>query len=72
MKIHRQRIFELVAQGRMASADAERLWSAWRDERASSWMVVAAIGMAALATAHSLLAHPGTLQIIRQVLGGLL
>jgi hypothetical protein len=71
MKKHRQRILELIAQGRMAPAEAERLWTTWRDERASGWMVMAAIGMASLATAHSLLVH-GALQAIHQFLGGLL
>jgi hypothetical protein len=74
MEKHRQRILELVAQGRMMPAEAERLWAAWRDERASGWMVVVAIGMASLATVHSLLAHPGaagTLHAIHRFFGGL-
>ena len=71
MNKHRQSILELVALGRMNPAEAERLWAAWRDERVSSWMVLAAIGMASLATGHSLLAH-GTLHAIHQFLGGVL
>jgi hypothetical protein len=68
-------ILNLVAQRRMTPPEAERLWAAWREERASGWMVVAAIGMASLATAHSLLAHPCascTLHVIHRILGGLL
>jgi hypothetical protein len=68
-----QRIFELVALGRISPAEAQRWWAAWRDERVSGWMVMAAIAMASLATAHSLLAHPGaacTLEAIHRFLGG--
>jgi hypothetical protein len=75
MNNQRQKILRLIAQGRMTPAEAERLWAAWRDDRASGWMVVAAIGMASLATVHSLLAQPaaaGTLQAIHQFLGGAL
>lgn len=67
------RIFQLVAQGRITPAEAEQLWSADRDVRASRWMVVAAIGMASLATLHSLLAGPhaaAALHAVHQVLGG--
>lgn len=75
MSKKRQSLFELVAQGRITWAEADRLWSAWRDERASRWMVIAAIGMASLATAHSLLAGPHsavTMHAIHQFLGGVL
>lgn len=75
MDSHRKRILDLAALGRLTPAEAERLWAAWREERASAWMVVAAIGMASLATAHSLLAHPcamGTLEAIHRFLGGVL
>jgi hypothetical protein len=75
MDKHRQRILQLVAQYRLSRPEAERLWAAWRDEKASGWMVAAAIGMASLATAHSLLAHPcasSTLHAIHRFLGGLL
>jgi hypothetical protein len=75
MDKHLQRILQLVALGRITPAEAERLWAAWKDERASAWMVLAAIGMATLATAHSLLAGPhpaGTLEAIHQLLGGVL
>jgi hypothetical protein len=75
MDKHLQRILQLVALGRITPAEAEHLWAAWRDERASGWMVVVAIGMASLATAHSLLAGPhaaGALEAIHQFLGGAL
>jgi hypothetical protein len=70
---HRQRILQLVAQGRLTPPEAERLWAAGREERASGWMVAAAVAMASLATAHSLLTHPaahGALHAIYQILGG--
>jgi hypothetical protein len=75
MKRHRQRILHHVALGQINSTEAERLWAALREERASGWMVAVAIGMASLATVHSLLAHPaaaGTLQAIYRFLGGVL
>jgi hypothetical protein len=75
MEKHRQRILELVALARITPSEAERLWAARREERASGWMVAAAIGMATLATAHSLLAHAGAVGMahaIHQFLGGLL
>jgi len=75
MDRHLRSIFQLVAQGRIAPAEAERLWAARRDDRASSWMVVAAVGMASLATAHSLFFGPHAamaLRVIHQFFGGVL
>jgi hypothetical protein len=71
MDKHLQTILQLVALGRLTPVEAERQWAAWKDERASAWMVIAAMGMASLATAHSLLAH-GALHAIHQFLGGVL
>ncbi|HTW48046.1 MAG TPA: hypothetical protein VMD92_08860 [Acidobacteriaceae bacterium] len=75
MNKYGQKILHLVAQQRLTPPEAERLWAAWRDERASGWMVAAAIGMASLATAHSLLAHPNAvcaMHAIHRFLGGVL
>lgn len=75
MNKHLRSILQLVALGRITPAQAEQIWAADRDVRASRWMVAAAIGMASLATLHSLLAGPHAataLHAIHQVLGGTL